>query len=92
MRVIISYDISDDKRRRNVVKVLEGIGFRVQYSVFEAELSVQQYRALKQRLRPFIAPKTTDSIRYYRLTADCADLIEVVGTDLSQTLGGLHII
>lgn len=92
MRTVISYDISDDKRRRKVVKVLEGVGYRVQYSVFEAELTTRQYTALKRRLKPLVAPKTTDSIRYYRLTADCAALVEVVGTDLSKTVGGLRII
>ena len=38
MRTLVSYDISDDKRRRKVCKILEGYGYRVQYSVFECDL------------------------------------------------------
>jgi CRISPR-associated protein Cas2 len=38
MRVVVSYDISDDKRRRKVAQIMEGYGYRVQYSVFECDL------------------------------------------------------
>lgn len=33
--VIVSYDISDDKKRRRFSKFLEQFGYRIQYSVFE---------------------------------------------------------
>lgn len=32
---LISYDITADKRRNALAKLLEGFGSRVQYSVFE---------------------------------------------------------
>jgi len=34
MNLIISYDISDEKRLRKVAKYLEKVSLRVQYSVF----------------------------------------------------------
>ena len=34
MRYLISYDISDTKKRNKVVKYLESFCYRVQYSVF----------------------------------------------------------
>lgn len=38
MFVVVSYDIKNDKRRRKVMKLMEGYGERVQYSVFECHL------------------------------------------------------
>lgn len=35
----VVYDISSDKERRRVDKILKGFGFRVQKSVFECRLS-----------------------------------------------------
>ena len=51
-KYLVSYDITSDKRRRKVVKILEGYGFRVQYSVFECELSSKQFKELSKRLEP----------------------------------------
>lgn len=36
-----SHDIADNRRRNQLAKVLEGFGYRVQRSVFEAHLSTQ---------------------------------------------------
>lgn len=92
MRYIISYDISNDKRRRKVFKILEGVGFRVQYSVFEADLNRTQFTTLKKRLKGHVRPKSTDSIRYYPLDKEAVQKVEVVGQDMSRTLGGLLIV
>ena len=91
MRYVISYDISDDKRRRKVVKVLEGVGYRVQYSVFEADLSRKQLADLQKRLKPYVKPKTTESIRFYQLCADCRK-VKVYGTDLARSIGGVLVV
>ena len=48
--VIVSYDISDNKRRRMVAKILEEFGERVQYSVFECILNKTKLGHLKQAL------------------------------------------
>ncbi|MCO5188131.1 MAG: CRISPR-associated endonuclease Cas2 [Anaerolineae bacterium] len=92
MRYVVSYDISNDKRRRKVVKVLEGVGFRVQYSVFECDLDSQRLKALRKQLKPLIQPKSTDSIRFYGLCADCQKRVDVLGNDLSKTLGIVLIV
>ena len=46
MRIVVSYDVSDDRRRRKVAKIMEGYGYRVQYSVFECDLDADQMRTL----------------------------------------------
>lgn len=51
MRYLICYDISDDKCRRQVVKYLESIAYRIQYSVFRAECTKEQIAKIKDRLK-----------------------------------------
>jgi len=46
---VIAYDVSDNRRRRALVRVLEAFGDRVQESVFEAWLTDQERRKLEQR-------------------------------------------
>ncbi|WP_034633809.1 CRISPR-associated endonuclease Cas2 [Maridesulfovibrio bastinii] len=41
-RYLVAYDISCNKERYKVSKVLEGFGFRMQESVFECDLSPRQ--------------------------------------------------
>lgn len=57
MRTLICYDISDDKRRRKVMGIMEGYGYRVQYSVFECDLDRRKTAELKRRLRPLVSKK-----------------------------------
>ncbi len=72
MLYVISYDITDNRRRNQVAKLLEGFGERVQYSVFECLLTADQFSALLRRLVRRI-DQDADSIRCYRLCAGCAD-------------------
>ena len=39
IRIIVIYDIKDDKRRRTYMKLLNSYGYRVQYSAYEAYLT-----------------------------------------------------
>ncbi|RMD62420.1 CRISPR-associated endonuclease Cas2 [Candidatus Parcubacteria bacterium] len=57
MRYIISYDISDDKRRRRIVKRLEQCAQRVQYSVFEGEFRSQAVARMWSDLQDIIVPE-----------------------------------
>ncbi len=50
----VSYDISDDKRRNKVFKMLYGYGDHAQYSVFFCDMSDQELAALRGRLRKAI--------------------------------------
>ena len=68
--VVVSYDIANNRRRQKVVKIMEGYGRRVQYSVFECHLSAQNYRRLKEKLSSVINRKE-DSILFYQLCQSC---------------------
>lgn len=56
-RYLITYDISDDKRRYNVFRTLIGQADHVQYSVFLGELSRMELAALRAELQQIIHTK-----------------------------------
>lgn len=78
MFTIISYDIVVDKRRTKVMKLLQGYGTRVQYSVFECYLNVQQLDRIGRELRNLI-DLDTDSVRCYVLDEAARKRIRIVG-------------
>lgn len=51
---LVTYDISDDKRRTAVYTTLLGYGDHAQYSVFFCELGDRELVALRSRLREHI--------------------------------------
>ncbi len=63
--IVVCYDISDNKRRYKMVKLLEQYLFRVQRSVFEAMLTPQKTKQLKDELARFA--KDGDNIRIYKI-------------------------
>lgn len=71
MRVVVSYDIvtetpSGKKRLRKIAKLCENYGVRVQFSVFECQITPADWIVLKSKLGSLIDPEQ-DSIRYYLL-------------------------
>jgi len=64
---IITYDISCNKRRKQVSDLLEGYGSRVQYSVFECVLMDKKFKELCKRLKKLI--KDEDKLRFYPLSS-----------------------
>ena len=67
---VVTYDISDTKRRERVVKILEAIGHRVNYSVFECFLTDIQYRNMCSRLAPNVVGKD-DQVNIYPICSEC---------------------
>jgi len=75
---LISYDIGDDRRRRRLMRLVEGYAQRVQYSVFEGWLTESQVRRLLKRAgRYVVAPE--DSLRIYTLCGACVARIDSRG-------------
>jgi CRISPR-associated protein Cas2 len=71
MLIIVCYDVNTEtregrKRLRRVAKVCEGVGQRVQKSVFECRIDRMQYEDLERRLLLEINDKE-DNLRLYRL-------------------------
>lgn len=51
MRFLICYDVEDDNVRARLVKLLEVYGVRIQYSVFEFNISKATWLDLKLKLK-----------------------------------------
>ncbi len=75
---VVTYDIPDDRRRLRVARWLERFGTRVQYSVFEMYLSLEEWQQVRARLERWLVPGE-DQVRVYRLCAACRQRIEVLG-------------
>ena len=67
-KVLIIYDISEDKVRVNLAKFLSSFGVRVQNSAFEAKLNRKQFSKLVSGLERYVCSE--DSIRVYRFYED----------------------
>lgn len=84
MFVLVSYDVTHTKTRTRIARALEAYGERVQYSVFECQLTPVQFRRLYRRLERLVreAPdevRHTLTIRFYHLCARCDTRITVLG-------------
>ena len=65
---LIAYDIAEPKRLGSVARYLCKVAYRVQYSVFVAQLSQSQLLLLLSELKEIIDPEQ-DDIRAYPLPA-----------------------
>ena len=65
--ILVIYDIVSNKRRTAFAKKMEGYGFRVQKSAFEALVPERLYKKLLEEI-PGSIRKDEDSVRLYRIT------------------------
>ncbi|HXG30718.1 MAG TPA: CRISPR-associated endonuclease Cas2 [Thermodesulfobacteriota bacterium] len=77
-RLVAVYDIPDDRRRLKLFKTLEGYGIPVQFSVFECELSEEDFLIMKDKVERII-DKGEDSVVYYEICPRCWNRTERVG-------------
>lgn len=82
MKHLLSYDISNDKRRKKVAKLLKNYGQRVQYSVFESNLDGDKLDEAKMKLEEII-DVDNDNIRIYSLCSTCKDKFIELGKEVS---------
>jgi len=92
MLVLITYDVSTTKlsgqrRLRQVAKVCEGHGQRVQNSVFECIIDNAQLAVLRNKLIKIIDPNE-DSLRIYILGNKYKSKVEHYGTKQILDLEG----
>ena len=64
--ILVIYDIVDNKKRVAFAKKMNGYGFRVQKSAFEAYVSEDLYKKLLTAI-PGLIDRTTDSVRVYKI-------------------------
>ena len=92
MLVVVTYDVSTEtaagrRRLRRVAKVCEGVGQRVQKSVFECQVNDMQLDALERRLLAEI-DETEDNLRFYRITESAQVRVKQYGSFRSTDFEG----
>lgn len=80
--ILVVYDVRTEtpegqRRLRRVARCCEGLGRRVQKSVFEVTASAAQIVSLRAQLVELMAPE--DSIRIYRLSSGTLAQVEILG-------------
>ena len=80
MQFVIAYDIVQASRREKVMNTLKNYGLRVQYSVFECELTMQRADQLLERLGNLIDPRR-DRVHMYPLCDTCFFRAKNLGRD-----------
>jgi CRISPR-associated protein Cas2 len=96
MELLVTYDVetvtpAGQERLRQVAKTCEGIGHRVQKSVFEIVCEPAQRMILEAQLQAIIDPRT-DSIRIYQLDRGSFARAEHLGAAIEPPHHGAIII
>lgn len=88
MHFVVAYDVVKDRRREKVMNTLKNFGLRVQYSVFECELTIARLDELRERLRTLIDPRC-DRVHVYPLCDACFFRSENMGKQIKNTTDAL---
>ena len=88
MLVLVTYDVNTacpegQRRLRQIAKVCENKGQRVQYSVFECDLEPAQWVKMKEKLLTLFDPQK-DSLRFYFLGSNWERKIEHHGAKIGR--------
>jgi CRISPR-associated protein Cas2 len=95
MLVVVTYDVDTTdtggrRRLRRIAKACQDYGQRVQFSVFECEVTPGDWVKIRARLLTEM-DEARDSIRFYFLGADGKRRIEHAGNRKPVDLGGALI-
>lgn len=78
---VISYDLSNNRLRQKVAKELENYGKRVQYSVFECDISQKQLDILYPKLARIMQEEDEGNIRIYTICKNCQEKLQTIGIE-----------
>lgn len=67
---VVAYDVTSDKKRRAIAKVLDKYGHRVNASVYECLVTPAESMRMKDAIASAYNPRT-DRIVFYRLCLNC---------------------
>lgn len=93
-RYIVSYDISDSKRLRQIHKTVKAFGWPMQYSVFICDLDPVELLMLKQEI-VVIVHHSEDSVAFINLgppTHRGRECFEFIGRQISLPTSGPTIV
>ena len=78
--VVVVYDIPDDKRRVKLSNFLEGYGHRIQLSVFECFISLDEMRQLHEKVKKLVKP-AEDNVRFYWIATEAVSMVLTIGSE-----------
>ncbi|MDR2140212.1 MAG: CRISPR-associated endonuclease Cas2 [Deltaproteobacteria bacterium] len=84
MTYLITYDISNDKKRGKVFRILDKIGIHLQRSVFMVDLELAPCMLLKEKLTKLMSIE--DSIIIISLCKSCLGNAQYIGLKENKTL------
>jgi CRISPR-associated protein Cas2 len=79
MLAIVVYDIADDRRRTKLATFLEGYGRRVQESVFECFVSLEEMAKLHRLVKGKVK-SNVDNVRFYWVSVDAVERTLTIGS------------
>ena len=88
---VLAYDMTNDRRRAKIAKIMESMGERVQGSVFEAYLTRPELEKLLKRVNKVINADE-DSLRIYALCEACRRKPVMIGRSHLTPAPGVTII
>jgi CRISPR-associated protein Cas2 len=91
MLVIVVYDIPNDRRRDRLATFLEGYGRRVQKSVFECFLSLQDMKQLHAKVKRQVKA-SEDNVRFYWIAVDAVPRTLTIGSNPPEPPPQIYII
>lgn len=77
--VVVVYDIPNDKRRTKLANFLEGYGRRVQLSVFECFITLEEMRQLYELVKKKVKP-AEDDVRFYWISDESMSMALTIGS------------
>jgi CRISPR-associated protein Cas2 len=86
VNILVTYDVAETeskagaRRLRKVATICKDYGQRVQFSVFECDVSEMQFEALRAKLLKVVDVKI-DSLRFYKLLGSRDRAVEAYGVD-----------
>jgi len=84
MRIVVTYDVSKNKIRTKIFRILESYGAWKQYSVFELELTDVQLVQMKIKIKAVI--EKHDKVRFYEICERCKGKIVEIGETSPDTI------
>jgi CRISPR-associated protein Cas2 len=79
MKYIIAYDIPETKIRSKIAKYLEGVAYRIQFSVFMGDFSENEANTAKTRIMEIIGNPKKRMVVMIPVCKNCEDKIWKVG-------------
>lgn len=76
---LICYDMTSNRKRRKAAEILLDYGRRVQYSVFECEISRKQFEVLYAKLADLSEGMDDGNIRIYQIAKEEMQKIAILG-------------